>query len=230
MMIIDNSHCQYKPKIYIAYKAETSKYLAYILYKRLASDDSYDFFYDRANVLSITRWKELMDYHINQCDMVIVIGEQGAFDSLQYKNCRDPFIQEIKKGLEKKKIVYYIPIENYRFWEDKRFHKASLIHEAYNPSESKFTAIQSERKLRINPIFNRLAERQLTPINFESKTPEQFEMDLEILKNHLDSYFSAKYKKDMINMGSLDWDRQSTMSQQIQIIQKTKGFIPKKKY
>lgn len=109
-----------KLKIYIAYKAKISRYLAYIIYKTLSSCELFELFYDRANIQMFNDWKNKMEVNMNQSDCVLIIGEEGAFDSFKLKKYRkDEFIKEIISGLDKRKDVYYIPINGYKFWEDK---------------------------------------------------------------------------------------------------------------
>lgn len=122
---------------------------------------------------SIEEWQAMLDYNINTCDIVIIIGERGAFDTLKCGKVKDPFILEIKKGFEKKKIVYYIPIEGYLFWNDKE--------------------IPSEVIRRMSSIYKKLSDRHSTPIHFESKILEQFELDLNVFKKHLHEFIEGHF-------------------------------------
>lgn len=208
---------QYKPKVYIAYKSNTSRYLAYIIYKTLVDEDMYDFFYDHLCMKSIEEWEELMDDNIDNSDIVLIVGEKGAFDSFLSKKCRDIFIKELTTALKKKKVVYYIPIENYVFWEDEAI------------------------KCGLNPIFKRLGKRHNKPIYFYKRTPEEFEEDLLKLKNDLKE-FVTKHFKESIPVGravslfdekdrsiNSDWERLSTPARQMHIMRQSTEFIPKKK-
>ena len=61
---------------------------------------------------------------MNQCDIVLIIGEKGAFDSFKLKKYgEDEFIKEIKSGFDKNKDVYSkgyvkLTVGYYNFDED----------------------------------------------------------------------------------------------------------------
>ena len=108
-----------KIKIYIAYKAKVSRYLAYIIYKTLSSHELFEIFYDRASIKIFSTWEEDLDVNMNLCDIVLIIGEKAAFNSLIFEKYEeDFFIKELISGIKKEKCVCYIPINEYRFWEE----------------------------------------------------------------------------------------------------------------
>ncbi len=55
-----------KIKIYIAYKAEVSRYLAYIVYKELLDCGQFDLFYDRACIQPYSSWKDDLNINMNR--------------------------------------------------------------------------------------------------------------------------------------------------------------------
>lgn len=176
---------QYKPKIYIAYKSETSRYLAYIIYKMLISGNQYQIFYDKAKICAFELWEEKLNANIDQCDLLLIIGEKGAFDSLKVdsKNSRDFFIKEMNTGLKKNKLVFYLAIDGYVFWEH-----------LYSQTEN-------TKGLRIKHI-KRLTARQICSIDFEKKSIDEFERSLEKFKKDLSDFIDKQYKES-IPIGSI---------------------------
>lgn len=177
-----------KIKIYIAYKAEVSRYLAYIVYKELLDCGQFDLFYDRACIQPYSSWKDDLNINMNQCDIVLIIGEKGAFDSFKLKKYgEDEFIKEIKSGFDKNKDVYYIPINGYHFWE------------------KEYDEILSEKRV-VKQYGNRLNKLHLESLSLRDESVDIFELKLSRIKKALIKN-SEKYLQKQI---SEELKRQST--------------------
>lgn len=177
-----------KIKIYIAYKADVSRYLAYIIYKTLSNCELLELFYDRACIAPFSTWEEDLDKNMNQCDIVLIIGEKGAFDSFKLKKYgEDEFIKEIKSGFDKNKDVYYIPINGYHFWK------------------KEYDEILSEKRV-VKQYGNRLNKLQLESLSLRDESVDIFEFKLSRIKKALIKN-SEKYLQKQI---SEELKRQST--------------------
>ena len=88
-----------KKNIYIAYKSETSRYLAYILYLALCKRKELDVFYDKTRIEVSDAWKEPLNRSLHKSNVCLIIGEKGAFDSLKKE---DYNADEYKKYSEKR--------------------------------------------------------------------------------------------------------------------------------
>jgi DnaD/phage-associated family protein len=83
-----------KLKIYIAYKSGVSRYIAYAIFKIISESHFYEFGYDRAYIGGGDFWGEKLEACMNQCDIVLVIGQRGMLDYIN-KGIDDEFIKEI---------------------------------------------------------------------------------------------------------------------------------------
>ena len=121
-----------KKNVYIAYKNETSRYLAYILYHNLHRRKNLHVFYDKAEIEVSDAWKETLNRSLHKSNVCLIIGEKGAFDSLKNADYNaDEFLNEvsyaIEKRIEKQSEIVYLAVEDYKPWEDNSLNSAQCI-------------------------------------------------------------------------------------------------------
>ena len=121
-----------KKNIYIAYKSETSRYLAYILYLALCKRKELDVFYDKTRIEVSDAWKEPLNRSLHKSNVCLIIGEKGAFDSLKKEDYNaDEFLNEvwyaIEKRNEKQSEIVYLAVAGYKPWEDESLITAQCI-------------------------------------------------------------------------------------------------------
>lgn len=127
-----------KKNIYIAYKSETSRYLAYIFYLNLHKRKNLNVFYDKATIESSDAWKEILNNSLYKSNVCLIIGEKGSFDSLKKekqdrKQDNDEFLNEVSSAIEKRKEkqseLLYLAVEGYVPWKEPEFETIPCIQE-----------------------------------------------------------------------------------------------------
>ena len=121
-----------KKNICIAYKSETSRYLAYILYLALCKRKELDVFYDKTRIEVSDAWKEPLNRSLHKSNICLIIGEKGAFDSLKKEDYNaDEFLNgvlyAIERRNEKQSEIVYLAVEGYKPWEDESLISAQCI-------------------------------------------------------------------------------------------------------
>lgn len=195
-----------KVKIYIAYKSDISSFLAYIIYKRLSNCNRFELFYDKACIALGVDWERALDVHMNQCDIVLIIGQEGAFDSFKLKKYKDDFfIKELESGLNKKKAFLYIPVENYLFWKDEILAKKRLCVKCgnkINERQIKSLLLQDPKKGGGLKIFeDRLYELEQEVIN--------------IYENCLPMYSAQQTDEDLNKLSTMEQRKEINSIQQL---------------
>ena len=190
-----------KMKIYIAYKAKVSRYLAYIVYKELLGCGQFDLFYDRAYIQPYSTWKDDLNINMNQCDIVLIIGEKGAFDSFKLKKYgEDEFIKEVIYSLDKKKDICYIPINGYCFWK------------------KEFDDILSEKRI-VKQYREKLNELQLVSLSLKDEYVDIFEINLSKIKNALikkaENYLQKQVSEELKRQSTSELQRDNNRFQKI---------------
>ena len=112
-----------KKNIYIAYKSETSRYLAYILYLYLRRRKNLNVYYDKACIEVSDTWRDILNTSLNKSNVCLIVGEKGSFDSLKKgKHDNDKFLDEVSFAIEKREKkqseIMYLAVEGYKPWED----------------------------------------------------------------------------------------------------------------
>lgn len=121
----------FKKNVYIAYKSDTSRYLAYILYLALCKK-KLEVFYDKVRIEVSDAWKETLNNSLHKSNVCLIIGEKGAFDSLIKEGYDvDEFLNEVSCAIEmrNKKLseIMYLAVEGYKPWEDDRLNSAQSV-------------------------------------------------------------------------------------------------------
>lgn len=131
MEIVDSKKIKERERnVYIAYKNKTSRYLAYILYLNLRK--CFNVFYDKATIEVSDAWKEILNTSLYKSNVCLIIGEDGAFESLtEGKQDNDEFLNEVSfaitKRQEKQLEILYLAVEGYKPWKDSTIEKISYI-------------------------------------------------------------------------------------------------------
>ena len=121
-----------KKNVYIAYKSDTSRYLAYIFYLALCKK-KLEVFYDKVRIEVSDAWKETLNNSLHKSNVCLIIGEKGAFDSLIIKEGygADEFLNEVSCAIEmrneKLSEIMYLAVEGYKPWEDDRLNSAQTV-------------------------------------------------------------------------------------------------------
>ena len=182
-----------KLKIYIAYKTKVSSYIAYFLYKSICNTQYYEVFYDKDNIRDGDNWSEKMDIYMNQCDMVLIIIQRGSFlsDKLDYK--KNEYIEEIRKGCEKEKLIICVSVDEYKMSEK--------IRERFF-SKDEFTKLMSYQFFKVSSVD--------VGIN-------KFENSFKVITNTLNEKYEEYFKKCKWKSLSQELQRQNVREKQRKI-------------
>lgn len=130
MEIVDKRKIE--KNVYIAYKSETSRYLAYIFYLNLHKRKSLNVFYDKVTIEVSDAWKEILNTSLYKSNVCLIIGEEGAFESLKKGEQNDvEFLNEVSFALTQKEKrqseIIYLAVEGYEPWKDPEIKTTSCI-------------------------------------------------------------------------------------------------------
>lgn len=137
---------------------------------------------------------------MNKCDIVLIIGEKGAFDSFKLKKYgEDEFIKEIKYSFDNKDI-YYIPINGYHFWK------------------KEFDEILSEKRI-VKQYDNRLNKLQLESLSLKDESVDIFELKLSRIKKTLikkaENYLQKQVSEELKRQSTSELQRDNNRFQKI---------------
>ncbi len=89
-------------------------------------------FYDKAKIKVSDAWKEILNTSLYKSNVCLIIGEEGAFESLKKGEQKDDeFLNEVSFALAQKEKrqseIIYLAVEGYEPWDDPKIKTISYI-------------------------------------------------------------------------------------------------------